>query len=43
MDRDIIAVEPETRFNLLLTFEGGVRRRVDISKLLAFDGVFEPL
>lgn len=43
MDRDIIAVEPETSFNLLLTFEGGGRRRVDISKLLDFEGVFELL
>ena len=43
MNRDIIAVEAEPEFHLLLTFEGGIRRRVDVSKLLSFHGVFEPL
>ena len=41
--KDIIAVQPLEGYGLLLTFEGGEQREIDISELVALDGVFEPL
>ena len=41
--KDIIAVQPLEGYGLLLTFEGGEQREIDISALVALDGVFEPL
>jgi hypothetical protein len=41
--KDIIAVQPLEGYRLLLTFEGGEQREIDISALVALDGVFEPL
>ena len=43
MYKDVVAVECLEDWRLLLTFEGGERRVVDIAALVAFDGVFEPL
>ncbi len=43
MNRDVVAVEYVEDWRLLLTFEDGDRREVDIAELVAFDGVFEPL
>lgn len=43
MNKDVIAVEHVQDYRLLLTFEGGEMREVDVSALVPFDGVFEPL
>ena len=43
MYKDVIDVEPLDGLRLLLSFEGGERRRVDIGELVSFSGVFEPL
>ncbi len=43
MPKDVIAVECVGGFRLLITFEGGERRLIDISELVPWDGVFEPL
>ncbi len=43
MPRDVIDVEPAGELRLILTFEGGQRREIDLAKMLAFTGVFEPL
>ena len=43
MLKDIVDVEPLEGWRLLLTFEGNERRAVDISEVVAFTGVFEPL
>jgi len=43
MLRDVIDVEPAGESRLILTFEGGERREIDLAKLLSFTGVFEPL
>lgn len=43
MLKDVTDVRVLGNYRLLLTFEGGDRREVDISKLVPFDGVFEPL
>ncbi len=43
MPRDVVEVQTLGGYRLLLTFEGGERREVDISKLVPFDGVFAPL
>ena len=41
--KDVTAVEVLDGHRLLLTFEGGERREVDIASIVTFDGVFEPL
>ncbi|MCH7591698.1 MAG: DUF2442 domain-containing protein [Planctomycetes bacterium] len=40
---DVTKVECLGDQRLLLTFDNGVRRDVDIAALIPFDGVFEPL
>src|SRR5262245_51804971 len=40
---DIIDVQPLEHYRVLLTFEGGESRIVDIGQLVDFSGVFEPL
>ncbi|MCC7293609.1 MAG: DUF2442 domain-containing protein [Phycisphaerales bacterium] len=40
---DVTKVECLEGSRLLLTFDDGERREVDVAKLLPFDGVFEPL
>ena len=41
--RDVIDVEPTGESRLVLTFEGGECRKIDLAKMLSFTGVFEPL
>ncbi|MEK6644283.1 MAG: DUF2442 domain-containing protein [Planctomycetota bacterium] len=41
--RDVIDVALGEGHRLILTFEGGERREVDVRLLVPFDGVFEPL
>ena len=43
MNKDVIGVECLGGTRLRLTFEGDERREVDVSQLVAFDGIFEPL
>jgi len=43
MTKDVIDVQCLDDLRLLLTFEGGERREVDIGALVPLDGVFEPL
>lgn len=43
MMKDIIDVAHVGDLKLLLTFEGGERREIDIGALLPLDGVFAPL
>lgn len=43
MLKDVIAVEPLEARRLLLTFEGGEARIVDIAQLVPFTDIFEPL
>jgi hypothetical protein len=43
MSKDVVEVECTGDFRLLLTFEGGERREIDIAALVPWDGVFEPL
>lgn len=43
MNKDVIGVECLGGTRLRLTFEGDERREVDVSQLVSFDGVFEPL
>lgn len=40
---DIIKVQVLTDYNLYLQFDDGVHGNVDISKIIPFEGVFEPL
>jgi len=40
---DVVGVQPLEDYRLLLTFEGGERRELDLSSFVSFDGVFEPL
>ena len=40
---DIVTVKPLKAFHLHLEFEDGAKGEVDISKLIKFRGVFEPL
>ncbi len=40
---DVTDVEYLDQFRLLLTFDNGERREIDIAKTVPFDGVFEPL
>lgn len=41
--RDVTSVKLIEGYRLLLTFEGGEQREVDIKSIVPFDGVFEPL
>ena len=41
--KDVIDVKCLGDFRLMLTFEGGERREVDLGKRLYFEGVFQPL
>jgi len=43
MNKDVTGVECLDGTRLRLTFEGDERREVDVSQLVPFDGVFEPL
>jgi hypothetical protein len=43
MLKDIVAVQPLTRYRLKLQFEDGVEGTVDVSKLVPLTGVFAPL
>jgi hypothetical protein len=43
MPHEVIQVEHGGGYRLILTFQSGERREVDISRLTPFDGVFEPL
>jgi len=43
MHKDVTGVECLGGTRLRLTFEGDERREVDVSELVPFDGVFEPL
>jgi hypothetical protein len=43
MLKDVTEVRALGGHRLLLTFEGGESREVDISKLVPFEGIFEPL
>lgn len=43
MYQDVIDVEPLGGTELLLAFEGGAKRHIDIAKLVPFTGIFEPL
>jgi hypothetical protein len=40
---DIIAVQPQAGYHLLLHFEDGATGVVDVGKLVKFQGVFAPL
>ena len=40
---DVVAVAPIGDYRLLLTFDNGERREVDIASLATFEGVFAPL
>jgi len=43
MSKDIVAVECIGQYRLVLTYEDGERREVDIADVVPFDGVFAPL
>lgn len=43
MLKDIVEVRPAGEYKLYLRFEDGVEGEVDLSKLIEFKGVFEPL
>ncbi|HAX79872.1 MAG TPA: DUF2442 domain-containing protein [Cyanobacteria bacterium UBA11372] len=43
MLKDIVAVQPLEGYKLHLRFEDGVEGIVDVSQLIEFSGVFEPL
>ncbi|MBI5864751.1 MAG: DUF2442 domain-containing protein [Planctomycetes bacterium] len=43
MNREIIDVVPLAGYELALTFDGGEQRRVDVSRLVDFRGIFERL
>ena len=43
MSVDVIDVETVGDYRLILTFEGGERREIDLAPVLSFTGVFEPL
>lgn len=43
MLQDIVAVEARDNYQLFIRFEDGAEGIVDISKLIKFTGVFEPL
>jgi len=41
--KDVTAVEPVPDYGLVLTFDSGERRRLDLRSLVSFQGVFAPL
>jgi hypothetical protein len=41
--KDVIAAQVIGSYRLLLTFEGGAQREIDMAALVPFDGVFAPL
>jgi hypothetical protein len=43
MLKDIVEARPAGGYKLYLRFEDGVQGEVDLSKLIEFKGVFEPL
>jgi len=43
MLKDIMEVRPAGEYRLYLRFEDGVEGEIDLSKLVEFKGVFEPL
>ncbi|MFQ5502026.1 MAG: DUF2442 domain-containing protein [Phycisphaerae bacterium] len=43
MGQDVVDCKCIGGYRLLLTFEGGDRREVDIAECVSFDGVFESL
>ena len=43
MLKDIVEVQHLSDFNISLRFEDGVEGELDLSSLIVFDGVFEPL
>ncbi|MDF5728778.1 MAG: DUF2442 domain-containing protein [Rhizonema sp. PD38] len=43
MLKDIFAAEPRENYQLYIRFEDGVEGVVDVSNLIEFTGVFEPL
>lgn len=43
MPHEVVAVEPLQGTTLMLTFRGGERRTLDLSSVLDFEGIFEPL
>lgn len=43
MLKDVTGVEVVAEHRLVLTFEGGERREIDLADLLSFEGIFEPL
>ena len=43
MWQDVVSVEPKENYRVFLRFEDGTTGIVDVSELVAFSGVFEPL
>jgi hypothetical protein len=43
MLKDIIEVRPQENYQLYLKFEDGQERIIDVSQLIEFTGIFEPL
>ena len=43
MSKNVVEVQCTGDCRLLLTFEGGERREIDIAALVPWDGIFEPL
>jgi len=43
MLKDIMEARPTGEYKLYLRFEDGVEGEIDLSKLIEFEGVFEPL
>jgi hypothetical protein len=43
MLKDIVEARPVGEYKLYLRFEDGVEGEIDLSKLIQFKGVFEPL
>jgi Protein of unknown function (DUF2442) len=43
MLKDIVEARPAGEYKLYLRFEDGVEGEIDLSKLIDFKGVFEPL
>ena len=41
--RDVIGAEVVGPYRLILTFEGGERREIDLATIIPFEGVFAPL
>ncbi|MBN1346746.1 MAG: DUF2442 domain-containing protein [Phycisphaerae bacterium] len=43
MPKDVIDASIVGDYRVVLTFEGGEQRMIDLEELLSFDGVFRPL